>query len=124
MQLKLALAMVCATLFFLFTSTPSLAQTGNSIDIIYIESQQLTPEIYGQLVKQFQQDNIFEIGEACVPAHVFSVKIKEGTTGDIQSLFTAFKSKVSNTSLTQMSLLSDYNDEKFMNRCSAARFGR
>ncbi|MEZ4800346.1 MAG: hypothetical protein R2809_11360 [Flavobacteriales bacterium] len=84
----------------------------------------MTPEIYGQLVKQFQTDNTFEVGEACVPAHVFTVKIKDGATGDINSLFNAFKSKVSNTSLTQMSLLSDFNDEKFMNRCSSARLGR
>lgn len=124
MQLRMALAMVCATLILSFSTTSSFAQTASPIEIIYIESNQLTPEVYGELLNKFKNDPVFEISEACVPAHVLSVKIKTSGENTKSAIFNAFKQKASNTSLTELSLLEDYNDEKFMTRCSNARYGR
>jgi hypothetical protein len=121
MQKTLALvAFVC----FFVSITTSYAQTSPTQDgIIYIDCSNLTADNYGKLFKEFQNNSQFELGEACVPAKVISVKIKDKSLTGAKA-FEAFQSKTSTFGLGSLKHLSDFNDERFMSRCQAARYGR
>lgn len=121
MQKTLALvAFVCIML----STKPFFAQLNPTQDgIIYVDCSALNPENYGILMKQFKENPQLELGEACVPAHVLSVRIKDRNLTEAQG-FEAFISKAAGLGLGDISLLADYTDESFMNRCKAARYGR
>ena len=121
MQKTLALvAFVC----FFVSTTPSNAQSTPSQDgIIYIDCSNLNTDNYGKLFKEFQNNSQFELGEACVPAKVISIKIKDKSLTEAKA-FEAFQSKTSNFGLGDLKHLPDFNDERFMSRCQAARYGR
>lgn len=121
MQKTLALvAFVC----FMLSAKPFLAQTNPIQDgIIYVDCSALNPENYGNLMKQFKENAQLELGEACVPAHIISIRVKDRNLSEAQG-FEVFKAKASGLGLGNLNLLADYTDESFMNRCKAARYGR
>jgi hypothetical protein len=121
MKNKITLVAICAFMLLIFSNS-SFAQSASTPSIMYIECSAITPEKYGALLTSLKNNPDFEVGEACVPAHVISIKLK--TDGNVQAQFNGFKNQTANVQLGEMKLLADYNDEKFMERCSAARVGR
>ncbi len=117
------LALVAFVCFFVFTKT-SVAQSNPTKDgIIYVDCSNLNVDNYGKLFKEFQNNPQFEISEACVPAKVISVRVKDSNLSEIKA-FEAFQTKTSKMELGTLTHLSDFNDEAFMSRCQAARYGR
>ena len=121
MKNKITLVAICAFMFLIFSNT-SLAQGDSTPSIMYIECSAITPEKYGALLNSLKNNPDFEVGEACVPAHVISIKLKK--EGNTQQLFNGFKSQTASLQLGDVKLLADFNDDKFMERCSQARLGR
>lgn len=123
MHKKSAFAALLLTLSILFISNEVPAQTTVSQDrLIYIESAELNTESFGKIVHALKGNSEIEVGEACVPAHIMSIRIKTNTVSS-EKAAGEFKSRT-NEILKTVSILENYNDEIFMSRCSAARYGR
>ena len=58
---------------------------------MYVECSAITPEKYGALLNSLKNNPDFEVGEACVPAHVISIKLKHD--GNVQQQFNGFKNQ-------------------------------
>lgn len=121
MKNKITLVAICAFMLLIFSSS-SFAQSSSAPSIMYIECSAITPEKYGALLTSLKNNPDFEVGEACVPAHVITIKLKHG--GNMEQQFNGFKSQTATLQLGEVKLLADYNDDKFMDRCSQARLGR
>lgn len=122
MQKKTAFAALLLSLGLLLNGSDVFSQTSSSTgQFIYLESTSLTTEKYSQLFERLKTDSNIQIVEACVPAHVFSVKIKNAATP--QTAFESFQNQCGDI-LKDIKLLNAYNDELFMQRCSNARYGR
>lgn len=121
MNNKVTLVAICAFIMLVF-STSTFAQSTSTPSIMYIECSAITPEKYGALLTSLKNNPDFEVGEACVPAHVISIKLKK--EGNVQQQFNGFKAQTAAVQLGDLKLLADYNDDKFMDRCSQARLGR
>lgn len=124
MQNKFALVLVC-TLFSCLLSTLNVSaqSTASNSNLIYLECSKITPETYGAVLSRLKNDTNIELGEVCVPAHVITVRVKAGSTNSTQ-VVDSFKTKTNGIDLGEIKILSDFNDTKFMERCSAARYGR
>lgn len=124
MQNKFALVLVC-TLFSCLLSTLSVSaqSTTSNSNLIYLECSKITPETYGSVLSRLKNDASIELGEVCVPAHVITIRIKSGSTNTTQ-VVNSFKTKTNGIELGEIKILSDFNDTKFMERCTAARYGR
>lgn len=121
MKNKITLVAICAFMLLIFSSS-SFAQSASTPSIMYVECSAITPEKYGALLTSLKNNPDFEVGEACVPAHVISIKLKHD--GNVEQLFTGFKNQTASLQLGEVKLLADFNDDKFMERCSQARLGR
>lgn len=121
MKNKITLVAICAFMFLIFSNS-SFAQSASTPSIMYIECSAITPEKYGALLTSLKNNPDFEVGEACVPAHVITIKLKHD--GNLQQQFNGFIAQTASIQLGEVKLLADFNDEKFMDRCSQARLGR
>lgn len=122
MRNKITLVAICAFMLVCFSFAANAQSTSTpSSNLMYVECSAITPEKYGELLTRLKNHPDFEVGEACVPAHVITIKLKHA--GDVNQFFTSFKSNTTSIQLGEVKLLADYNDEKFMNRCSQARLG-
>lgn len=119
MQKLFALALFCLLSTISFHSS---AQT-NEASLIYIDCADLTPEKYGAIFKKLNDNSEFKLSEACVPAKVFSIKTNNPQADKVQQ-FARIKQILQEVGTDKMVLLPHFNDELFMNRCSAARLGR
>ncbi|MFZ4784803.1 MAG: hypothetical protein ACOYLH_04945 [Flavobacteriales bacterium] len=122
MRNKITLVAICAFLLVCLSYSANAQSTSTSnSNLMYVECSAITPEKYGELLTRLKNHPDFEVGEACVPAHVITLKLKH--SGDLNQLFSTFKTATSSVQLGEVKLLADFNDEKFMNRCSQARLG-
>jgi hypothetical protein len=124
MHNKFALVLVC-TLFSCLLSTLNVSaqSAASNQNLIYLECSKITPETYGAVLTRLKNDANLELGEVCVPAHVVTLRIKSGNNNASQ-LVESFKTKTNGIDLGEIKILPDFNDAKFMERCSAARYGR
>lgn len=89
----------------------------------YLEINDLTVENYPRLHLFFKNNNGFELVESCIPAHIISVKSKNGAILNTEN-FTGFSSELKTvTGLQNIALLENYNNDQFMGRCLSARSG-
>jgi len=122
MHKKSAFAALCLTLVISLFSCDLFAQsTLTNGQLIYVESKSLDTDSYARLFNALKSDADIKLVEACVPAHIFTVRVINGTSE--QAAFEAFKAKA-NSILSDLQLLKSFDDELFMQRCSNARYGR
>lgn len=121
MQKQTAFAALLLSLGLLLNGFSAFSQSSSSIQLIYLESNSLNTETYSRLFNDLKSDQSIQLVEACVPAHVFTIRVKDALNQ--QAAFEAFQNKYGSL-IKDVKLLSTYNDDLFMQRCSNARYGR
>lgn len=119
---KISTLYALVALVFLLVSFDSSAQSvsaNHSSGLMYIATEDITVEKFQALQNTLKTNSSFSVKEACVPAHIISVRVHSGTPND-QS-FAEFKTILSSVDIKTVSLKPDYNDEKFLQKCSSAR---
>lgn len=114
---------VAVSLFFsiaLSTSQATFAQNFTDDDLIVVEIDGLTPYIYGDIAKAFEQNTNVEIVRACVPANVLLIKRNNSNLdfAQLRALITSAAPNAGNVSATEL------NANGFDERCMNARMGR
>jgi hypothetical protein len=113
-HLLLVLAVCCSMAAF-SQSSNSTAENGG-----YVKSKDLNVDTYIEFAKAIKADGRFEINSACIPAHLFHVRMKDGSS--ISSAeWTILEQMAKNFGLLEFIVLQDYTDNKFMEDCSAKR---
>jgi len=112
----------------LLISTFSSAQSSQNNGLIYLQTDDITVEKYQALQTILKNNDLFSVKEACVPnsvkeacvpAHVISVRIPQSELS--ANLLQQIKSVVASAGIHSVAVLEDYNDEKFIQKCSSAR---
>ncbi|HEY8404028.1 MAG TPA: hypothetical protein VIK71_05410 [Flavobacteriales bacterium] len=114
-------AIVLVAMFF--GSFTSYAQTteNNPVNdhLLYIHTDDITVEKFQSLQLLLKTNTDYQIAEACVPAKIISVKNLKSKEADIA--FADVKALLSSAQIKSVSLASDYNDQKFLDKCISAR---
>lgn len=111
---------VIAVVAMFFISGISRAQTtAQNTDLMYLQTDDITVEKFQALQNVLKNQAQFSIKEACVPAQVISVRIHQG--GTPAQVLNQFKAVASSVDIQSVILKEDYNDEKFLQKCSSAR---
>ncbi len=118
---KIVFSILTATLFCLAISTTAFSQSnqGAMNHVIYFQVEDLTVENYQSLIQQLKHQNEFVIKEVCVPAGVMSLKWSEPVISPEK--LAQFKSIAAQSDLKTIVVLPNYDDEKFVQKCSASR---
>ncbi|MFZ6051726.1 hypothetical protein [Halocola ammonii] len=122
--LKVKIAPTLLLTFSLFLSVFTGFGQSSESPLSYFEIENLSVEEYSKLKSAVAGDSRFQIASACIPASVLEVKVV-GTFSSQKLLADAFTDLVrKNTALSEVELLSDFNEEKFMVRCKEFRTRR
>jgi hypothetical protein len=104
---------------------PLSAQTDNSGDrVMFIMIEDLSPDAFQKIGEALKNDNSIKINQACVPAEVIMFDIPASNTLSLDENFNNVRGKVmENTSLRKVSILAEYSEQDFMDRCKMFRMG-
>jgi len=115
------LFLVCA----LLTSALSYAQQAPSTGkLIYVELSELSVETYESYYATMKANSDFEMVETCIPAKVAVIRVKNPSNSGIQADFDKVTPILRGAQFTSIKLLETFNDERFMEKCKAARYVR
>lgn len=102
-------------------SLATSAQTSNQPQPEYfIEIKSITVDSYVALHNTLKTDGTFEISSACIPAHILKIRIKNGSQ-EAAAFKQNFELLSQTAGINDVTVLSDYNEEKFIDRCAVAR---
>ena len=123
-SLKVKIAPALFITFSLLFSTLAVFGQSSESPVSYFEIENLSVEEYSKLKTAVASDNRFHIASACIPASVLEIEVI-GTFSSQSLLADAFANLVrKNTALSEVELLSDFDEEKFMVRCKEFRTRR
>jgi|GEM_PF-5215592 len=110
-------AIVAVAMFFI--SSVCNAQSAQNASVIYLQADDITVEKYQALQNALKSHSEFTVKEVCIPAHV--IAINQLTGNPDEQAFAQFKSIAATVNILNISLRTDYNDEKFLQKCKSAR---
>lgn len=102
-------------------SLTTKAQTSNpNPEFYFVEMKTITVDSYVTLHNTLKTDGSYEISSACIPAHILKIRSLSGTQ-DFATFKQNFELLSQSAGLMQSTILTEYNEDKFVDRCSAAR---
>ena len=123
---KANVVLVIAITGLMMGFTTSLdAQTPNSGErVMFIQIQNLNPDEFQKIAHTFKDNDQLNVKQACVPAEVIMFSVPSSNTLSLDENFNRVKGSVlENTTLTSVSILAEYSEEDFIDRCKMFRSG-
>lgn len=115
------LFLVCA----LLTSALGYAQqTQASGKLIYLELSELSVDTYDEFYAALKASSNFESVETCIPAKIAVIRVKTPSNAGVTSDFEQLSAIIRGAQFTSIKMLESFNDERFMEKCKAARYVR
>ena len=110
---------LCILIVSLSFDTKAQSPASNP-EYYYVEIKSITVDSYVSLHNTLKNDGTYEIKSACIPAHVLKIRKISGTQ-DLAAFSQNFDLLSIESGLTQITVLPNYSDEKFVERCSTER---
>ena len=122
-QFSLTLALV---LFFVGIGFNSASAQSNSNEerVMFIQFQNLNPDDYFKIDGAFKSNDQISVKQACIPAEVLMFSISPSNNLSLDENFNLVKGTVlEKTNLNKVSILAEYSEQDFMDRCKMFRMG-
>ncbi|NQX91180.1 MAG: hypothetical protein HRT74_03435 [Flavobacteriales bacterium] len=118
-SLKFLFSLAVFSALFCTMSFKSYAQSDDTPQPLYIETSNLDPYKFKDLVLHFRDVPGIELEQACVPAQVLKVETNEALTEtEVSELLESIKSV---GALNSVVLLEQFSEEDYQTRCSSVR---
>jgi hypothetical protein len=92
--------------------------------VMFIRVQDLNPDDYFKIAEQYKNNDMVFVKQACIPAEVIMFGIGSQNNLSLDDNFNLVKGVVlEKTNLTQVSIMAEYTEEAFLNRCKSFRTG-
>jgi hypothetical protein len=96
----------------------------NDERVLFIHIKNLTPDDYFKISNSFSSEGSIFIKQACVPAEVIMFGISPSNKLSLDDNYNAVKGVVlEKTNLTKVSILAEYSENDFLERCKMLRAG-
>lgn len=100
------------------------AQNDPEERVMFIQIKNLTPDDFQKVSQIFHNDAQLNIKQACVPAEVIMFTVPAGNQQSLDENFNRVRGAfMENTSLRDISILAEYSEQDFMERCKMFRAG-
>lgn len=92
--------------------------------VLFIQVKDLTPDDYFKISNSFSKDGDIYLKQACVPAEVIMFGISPSNKLSLDENYNTVKGVVlEKTNLTRVSILAEYTENDFLERCKMFRTG-
>jgi len=119
-NLKSFVQKVLCLLIVSFSLTTKAQTSDQKLTEYFVKIQSINIDNYVKLHNTLKSDGSYEISSACIPAHILKISIINGNQ-DFAAFKQNFELLSQEAGISQLTILTDYNEEKFMNSCAAAR---
>lgn len=91
---------------------------------MFIQIENLTPDDYFKIDGTFKTNDQIKVKQACIPAEVLMFSISPSNSLSLDENFNQVKGVVlEKTSLHKVSILAEYSEQDFLDRCKMFRMG-
>lgn len=119
-----SLRILSMTLFLATCSSLTFAQDSNqpnSNSTFFVRIENLNVDNYPTLYNNLKTDGRFEVGLACVPAQILTIRVLDSSNADMAKNIQDFKTIATEAQLALPVVLTDFDADRFFDACSAAR---
>ncbi len=91
---------------------------------MFIQIENLTPDDYFKIDGAYKSNDQIKVKQACIPAEVLMFSISPSNSLSLDENFNQVKGTVlEKTDLHKISILAEYSEQDFLDRCKMFRMG-